>query len=373
MDSEESEVINLESNSKTPTSHNERSVSKRHSQSLISESNSKLLHLGKTLLSYNTEESNKYAIDIATIFLSSIPPEGHIPQDLFNYIISIFHIYFKNESVDKIFNKFLTISAATSPKLRPLILEHLVRLLALKRDYSGIVNEVTRRCNEWNLEIHEVAKHYKWVVKHIETLTNIYPQSVPPDFIVELEDVLLTYLEYERLPNKNLLSLYTRICGSKSLDLINKYIAVFPRIYFLRFHRLKLLLKDSNSDKSLIEEDLIKFVELSGYSSLSVEFLNFYNRFVSTDKLIPLLFTTAVTVPHLKRNWDCLYKAIKNRRDKDTVMGTIKRSSLVSIFNIPNSIGRKITKKARRSFLTVASLFVDQNHLRLLTNQLHTL
>uniref|UniRef100_A0A3B0N1R1 Uncharacterized protein n=1 Tax=Theileria annulata TaxID=5874 RepID=A0A3B0N1R1_THEAN len=337
MDSDESEVTNLESIPKTHTKYLEKRFSRRQPQSLRSEANSKLLHLGKTLLSYNTEETNKYAIEIASIFLSSMPPEAHIPDDLLNYIISIFHIYFKNESVGKLFNKFLTISATSSPQLRPLILEHLVRLLALKRDYSGIVNEVTRRCNEWNLEIHEIAKHYKWVVKHIDILTNFDQEDVHPDFIVELEDVLVTYLEYERLPNKNLLSLYTRICGSKSLDLINRYITIFPRIYFLRFCRLKLLLNDSNADKSFIEEDLIKFVELSGYSSLSVEFLNFYNPFVSTDKLIPLLFNTAVTVPHLKRNWDILYKIIKSRRDKDTVMDTIKRSSLISIFNFPSN------------------------------------
>ncbi|BAM39355.1 conserved hypothetical protein [Theileria orientalis strain Shintoku] len=334
---------------------NQLSGSKTHYQNLKSYTNAKLLHLGKTLLAYNTHESHKYALEIASIFLNGIPPEGYVPEDLFTH--------FKKEPTEKLFKRFLSITATTTPHLRASVLEHSVRLLAVKDDIAGIADEVTRRCNEWNLEKHELAKHYKWAVKHMDVLTNFNPKNITSDFTVELENVLVTYLERLRLPNKNLIGLYCQIQGKKSLELLNKYIRSFPSIYFLRFNRLKIILST--------EEDLIKFVTLSGYSSVSVEFLNCFKHMVSPDKLVLLLFDLVLAIPYLKRNWAILHEVISGEsREVSEALESIKRSELVNMFNVHGNIGRRLPQDCVEPYLRVASVLVDPPHLELLRLQL---
>ncbi|UKK00649.2 hypothetical protein MACK_000723 [Theileria orientalis] len=360
--SQENEPVRKKRHSEGYTS-NQFSGSKTHYQNLKSHTNAKLLHLGKTLLAYNTHESHKYALEIASIFLNGIPPEGYVPEDLFTYIISIFHIHFKKEPTEKLFKRFLSITATTTPHLRPSVLEHSVRLLAVKDDIAGIADEVTRRCNEWNLEKHELAKHYKWAVKHMDTLTNFNPKKITSDFIVELENVLVTYLERLRLPNKNLIGLYCQIQGKKSLELLNKYIRTFPSIYFLRFNRLKIMLSS--------EEDLIKFVTLSGYSSMSVEFLNCFKHMVTVDKLVTLLFDLVLAIPYLKRNWEILYDVISDKSKEVTeALEYIKKSHLVNMFNVYGNIGRRLPEDCVDPYLRVASLLVDAPQLEKLRLQL---
>ncbi|UKJ88245.2 hypothetical protein MACJ_000689 [Theileria orientalis] len=357
--SQEGEPVRKKRHSEGYTS-NQLSGSKTHYQNLKSHTNAKLLHLGKTLLAYNTRESHKYALEIASIFLNGIPPEGYVPDDLFTYIISIFHIHFKEERTEKLLKRFLSITATTTPHLRPSVLEHSVRLLAVKDDIAGIADEVTRRCNEWNLEKHEVAKHYKWAVKHMDILANFNPKNITSDFIVELENVLVTYLERLRLPNKNLIGLYCQIHGKKALELLNKYIRTFPSIYFLRFNRLKIMLSS--------EEDLIKFVTLSGHM-------------VALDKLVLLLFdlvvrdivhlTAQLAIPHLKRNWEILYEVISDKsKEVAEALESIKKSELVNMFNVYGNIGRRLPEDCVEPYLRVASLLVDVPHLEKLRLQL---
>lgn len=52
--------------------------------------NAKLIHLAKRLLAENTPKSYNEALEIAVLFMRSIPPMGYLAEDLFLLFIRLF-------------------------------------------------------------------------------------------------------------------------------------------------------------------------------------------------------------------------------------------------------------------------------------------
>ncbi|EKX73989.1 conserved hypothetical protein [Theileria equi strain WA] len=345
------------------TSHTHRS-SKGSYRNIKSHVRSQLLHLGKRLIAENTVDSHNEALKIASIFLESIPPRGYVPEDLFTFIVSIFHIHYQDESCARLFTKFLSMAAATTPNLRPLVLEHSVRFLASRGDYDGVLEEIQRRCSEWNLEKHEIAKHYRWVAKNIDSFRDFEPENTSQEFKIELEDVLVTYLKHRRLPNFVLLAIYTEIYGSDGLRLINEYIQEFPKIFYLRINRIFLHIQhESLIPPNVLEDDILKLVPLSSYSLASFDFLWCLKSHVGTENLICTLFDAMVAVPHLKRVWELFFTALvegvqtKGWDEVEKIIETILAGSTARIYNNFTPMGcilAKIPKDCTLYYLATA-------------------
>eukprot|EP00371_Babesia_bovis_P002184 XP_001610831.1 hypothetical protein [Babesia bovis T2Bo] len=213
--------------------------------------NAKLIHLAKRMICENTVWAHNEALKIILIQLRSIPPLGHIAEDLMLAFIHLLQRDHKSclddkkpydSAHDDMFHKFLSISGSTSPFLRPLIMTHATRIKASNGNIYEMMHQIKRNCAEWNLEKHYLAQYYKWIVNHAETLTN-YDATLSNSYIVELEHILKSYAELKSLPNEALFRLYIEANTTdtlKSKEVLDEFIELYPNVNYLRKYRAML-------------------------------------------------------------------------------------------------------------------------------------
>ncbi|KAK1936290.1 hypothetical protein X943_002598 [Babesia divergens] len=200
--------------------------------------NAKLIHLAKRLLAENTPKSYNEALEIAVLFMRSIPPMGYLAEDLFLLFIRLFQ---SNDGCDTLFLKFLSIAGASTPFLRPLIMAHGARFLASKGRFYDMKHQIHRNCTEWNLEKHQTAKYYKWIVQHAEELGRT-GDKYSSDYRVELEHILMTHADLRVLPNASIFQLFIESHAeypNKVATVLNHFIELFPNVHFLRKYRVE--------------------------------------------------------------------------------------------------------------------------------------
>ncbi|KAK1443553.1 hypothetical protein BgAZ_204290 [Babesia gibsoni] len=286
-------------------------------RNIKAQTNSKVIHLAKCLLAENTPRMHDEALKISLLLLRSIPPKGYLAEDLFLLVV---HLLQSNGQCEKLFLKFLSIAGSTTPYLRPLILVHSARQLASTHQIYEMKHQIQRNCVEWHMEKHQVARYYKWIIKHVDTLCNekaIYSA----DYRVELEHVLMTYADLKILPNASMLRLFIESHSDhpdKVRAVLELFISLFPRVHFLRGYRL------DHCDGTVNTKDLVRTVHDSNYSSSSIlRAVKNKDKFTKREFLLLLLDITVKTLPIIEDLFD---KELHRAASIFTSQGTLAMS-----------------------------------------------